>query len=83
MKCEQKLVNRIKRLVGQLNGVLTMMEEERKCDEIVTQLLASKGNIEKTISLITTQNLINKLSETENINIENIQKEIDLIIKSK
>lgn len=83
MKCDAKVVNRIKRLIGQLNGTLQMIEDERDCKEIITQLSASKSNIEKTMALIATNNLMNKLLELDEIDLEKYHEEVDLIIKYK
>ena len=83
MKCDQKVVNRVKRTIGQLNGVLDMIGQERDCKEIVTQLSASKSNLDRTISLITTQNLLNKIRENYDIDEQSIINELDLIVKTK
>jgi len=34
------VINRIKRARGQLDGVLRMLEEDRECEDVVTQLAA-------------------------------------------
>lgn len=83
MKCDQKVINRVKRTIGQLNGVLDMIGQERDCKEIVTQLSASKSNLDRTISLITTQNLLNKIRENYDIDEQSIINELDLIVKTK
>lgn len=35
-----KLINRMKRLIGQMNGITKMIEEDRYCDDILIQLSA-------------------------------------------
>ncbi|ELV3411035.1 persulfide-sensing transcriptional repressor CstR, partial [Staphylococcus pseudintermedius] len=52
MEYDKKMINRIKRVQGQLNGVIKMMEEEQHCKDIVTQLSASKGSLQRLISII-------------------------------
>lgn len=83
MKCDESVKNRIKRTSGQLNGILNMIEDERSCSDVVTQLSAVKANVEKLIAIITTANLINNIEENYDIKIEDLDKEIDLVIKSK
>lgn len=83
MKCDAAMFNRMKRLQGQINGILQMMMNERECDEIVTQLSSVRSNVDKTISLITTQNLVNEIEKQYNISVENVDEALNLIIKSK
>lgn len=47
MTYDKKMINRINRIQGQLNGVVKMMEEEKDCKDIITQLSASKGSIQR------------------------------------
>lgn len=37
---KKKIINRLNRLSGQLNGVKKMIEEDRYCDEVLIQLSA-------------------------------------------
>lgn len=83
MKCNPKLLNRIKRTHGQMNGVLKMMEEERSCEDIVTQLSAIRSSIDKTIALMTAENLMATIEETYGIEINDMDKEVDLLVRSK
>lgn len=83
MKCDAAMFNRMKRLQGQINGILQMMMNERECDEIVTQLSSVRSNVDKTISLMTTQNLVNEIEKQYNISVENVDEALNLINKSK
>lgn len=83
MRCDQKILNRVKRAQGQIQGVLKMMEEQRDCDEIVTQLSAIRATLDKTIALITTQNLINTIEETHDIELTGLEKAVNLVVRSK
>ena len=35
--------NRLKRIKGQLDGVITMIEDDKNCDTVIPQFLAVKG----------------------------------------
>ena len=83
MKCDSTILNRMKRLQGQFNGVIKMMEEERSCADIITQLSSSNSNVGKTMSLITTRNLINTIEQEHHITIDNIDEALELVVKSK
>lgn len=82
MKCNDQIINRIKRTHGQMNGVLKMMEQDTDCESLVIQLKAIKSSIEKTIGLITANNLIQNIEKEHSIEIQNIQEALDLIVKS-
>ena len=83
MVCDQKLKNRLKRTQGQMKGIIQMMESDIACMDIVTQLKAVRASIDKTIGLLTTQNLIQTIEESLNIKLENINDAVELIVKGK
>jgi DNA-binding FrmR family transcriptional regulator len=82
MECDQLLTNRIKRMQGQLNGILNMMQNSEGCNDLVIQLKAIRANLDKTISILTTNNLKQVLGERPN-NDKQINEALDLIVKSR
>lgn len=86
MEYDKKIVNRLKRSDGQLHGVLNMMEEGKDCVDIVTQLSAVRSSIDRTISLIVAENLVECVQENikdGNTGEERIQQAIQLLMKSR
>jgi CsoR family transcriptional regulator, copper-sensing transcriptional repressor len=83
MKCSPELQNRLKRAQGQMAGVLSMMEDERSCNDVVTQLSAIRSSIDKTIALMTTENLINNIEERYGIEIDEVDEAVGLLLRSK
>ncbi|MFW3496995.1 MULTISPECIES: metal-sensitive transcriptional regulator [Aerococcus] len=86
MEYDKKIVNRLKRSDGQLHGVLNMMEEEKDCVDIVTQLSAVRSSIDRTISLIVAENLVECVQENikdGSTGEERIQQAIQLLMKSR
>lgn len=82
MKCNPELLNRMKRLHGQMRGILAMMEKQDTCQDLVIQLKAIRANLDKTISLVTTENLQQiMLANPEDQ--QAIQQAMDLIVKSR
>lgn len=86
MEYDKKIVNRLKRSDGQLHGVLNMMEEGKDCADIVTQLSAVRSSIDRAISLIVAENLV----ECAQDNIKNgstgeesVEQAIQLLMKSR
>jgi DNA-binding FrmR family transcriptional regulator len=86
MQYDTKIKNRMKRIEGQVRGILRMMEEEKDCKDIVTQMAAVRSAIDKTIALVVSTNLeqcirtqIEKGEGTEDL----IQEAVQLLVKSK
>jgi len=44
---EEDLLNRLKRIEGQVRGLQRMITEQRACHEIVTQLLAARSALDQ------------------------------------
>lgn len=53
----EKVLKRIQKIEGQLRGVRKMIEDERTCKDILTQLLAVSGAMKGTISQVIKGNL--------------------------
>ena len=84
MKCDRKMMNRLKRAQGQMNGILKMMEDERSCEDIVTQLRATRSSIDKIIALITTENLMQTIESVQPLERkDSIDAALKLLIDSK
>ncbi len=39
----RRIVNRLKRLEGQIRGLQTMVESEKDCEDVLTQIMAAKS----------------------------------------
>ncbi|MFA7417912.1 MAG: metal-sensing transcriptional repressor [Acholeplasma sp.] len=82
MKCDAKIINRMKRIQGQLNGVLNMMQNEQSCIDVSTQLKAIKSSISKVMSLVATTNLIQTIEKDFKIELTNIDEAVDILLKN-
>jgi len=78
--------NRIKRIEGQLRGILRMMEEDKDCKEVITQLSATRSAIDRTIGVIVGSNLVEcvqnaneKGEDTEAL----VKEAVNLLVKSR
>ncbi|MGN7118623.1 metal-sensitive transcriptional regulator [Lysinibacillus odysseyi] len=85
LKYDVKTANRIKRIEGQLRGILRMMEEEKDCKEVITQLSAVRSGVDRTIGVIVSNNLLEciKEADTEDEMTDTIQEAINLVVKSR
>ncbi|EGK08433.1 protein of hypothetical function DUF156 [Desmospora sp. 8437] len=57
MKYEENVRNRLRRVEGQIGGVLRMMEGQQGCKEVVAQLSAARNAVDRIIALLVVANL--------------------------
>lgn len=57
MKCDKKIVNRLKRAEGQMRGIQKMMEEGQECYDMMIQLSAVRSSIDKIMGIMAAENL--------------------------
>jgi len=43
----QALLSRLRRIEGQIRGIQRMLEEDRVCEDIVTQLMAARSSLDQ------------------------------------
>ena len=76
---KNKLVTRINKLIGQMNGIKKMIEDNRYCDDILIQLSAIDKSIISLANVILDNHMHTCLIENiENGNYEVINEIIDL-----
>ena len=83
---KSKYITRLKRSEGQLRGIQKMIEEERDCVDILTQLTAVRSSVDRVIELIITENLtacINDPLEDPRAQKERLEKAVQYLIKRK
>ncbi len=87
MNYDDQMKNRVKRIEGQLRGILRMMEEEKDCKEVITQLSAARTAIDRTIGVVVSSNLVECVRAAEkdgSHNTEDLVKEaVNLLVKSR
>ena len=87
MYYNDQMKNRVKRIEGQLRGILKMMEEDKDCKEVITQLSATRTAIDRTIGLVVSTNLVKCVQdaiEQDGRNTDElIQDAVNLLVKSR
>lgn len=87
MNYDDQMKNRIKRIEGQMRGILRMMEEEQDCKDVITQLSAARTAIDRTIGVVVSSNLVEcvkQANETGQANTEElVQQAVNLLVKSR
>ncbi|AIF44897.1 MULTISPECIES: metal-sensitive transcriptional regulator [Virgibacillus] len=86
MKYDEKVMNRMKRIEGQVRGLIKMMEEQKDCKNVVAQMSAARNALDRTAALIVSTNLEQCIRE-EKENGENteelIKEAVNLLVKSR
>ena len=87
MDYNEQVKNRVKRIEGQVRGILRMMEENKDCKEVITQLSAARTAIDRTIGVIVSSNLVEcvqKANDTGEKSMEELVNEaVNLLVKSR
>lgn len=86
MEYTDKVFNRLRRIEGQVRGVLDMMEKERDCKDVVTQLSAIRSAVDKTIASIVVENLETCLRQDlqdDKSTHDTVKQAMDLLLKSR
>lgn len=77
---------RLKRIEGQVRGVLRLMEEGKSCKEVVSQLSAVRSASDKAIAQIVADNLRQCLLEEQAAGRDTdkmVQEAVELLVKSR
>ncbi|WP_404407379.1 metal-sensitive transcriptional regulator [Jeotgalibacillus malaysiensis] len=87
MDYSKQSVHRLKRVEGQLRGVLAMMEDEKDCKGVITQLSAIRTAIDRTIGLVVSENLVLCVREARDDDEREpddvIKEAVNLLVKSR
>lgn len=87
MEYSPQMKNRVKRIEGQMRGILRMMEEEENCKDVITQMSAVRTAIDRTMGLVVSSNLVDCVLEAEKLEKadqkELIEEAVNLLVKSR
>ncbi|MEI6639347.1 MAG: metal-sensitive transcriptional regulator [Chlorobium sp.] len=65
---------RLKKVAGQVEGLMRMIEKGEECSNIITQFQAAKAALDNTFSLVLHRNLKECMSHDDSENVEKILK---------
>ncbi|RDU35969.1 metal-sensitive transcriptional regulator [Neobacillus piezotolerans] len=86
MKYDDQMKHRVKRIEGQIRGILKMMEEDKNCKDVITQLSAVRSAVDRTIGVVVSSNLVECVLDAEKNGQktdELIQEAVNLLVKSR
>ncbi|MDT9546455.1 MAG: metal-sensitive transcriptional regulator [Chlorobium sp.] len=68
------VILRLKKMGGQVEGLIRMLERGEPCEHVITQFLAARAALNNTFSLVLERNLKECMSHDDSKNIEKILK---------
>lgn len=88
MLYDDNVKRRLRRIEGQIRGVLHMMEENKECKEVISQLSAIRSAADRSISYILAHNLEHclrkELEKGENADTKKLLEEaMNLMVRSR
>ena len=86
MTYDENVKRRLRRAEGQIRGVLKMMEEQKNCKDVVSQLSAIRSAVDKAIAYIVAVNLEQCILEEKDSGRDTsklVQEAVELLIKSR
>lgn len=88
MEYDDKVKNRLRRVQGQMGGVLRMMEDDKECKDVISQLSAVRKAVDRIIALLVVSNLehclLEEFQEGEEADTHQVLDEaVQLLIKSR
>ncbi len=85
-KYDDKVKNRLKRIEGQVRGIIKMMDEEKDCQDVVGQMAAVRNALDRALGVVVSSNLedcIRKQIENGEDTEETIKEAVNLLVKSR
>lgn len=82
---DDKVKLRLKKATGQLNAIQRMMDEEKDCKDVITQLSAVRSAVDRAIGIIVAENLADCISEIQSKEEKDelVKQAIELLVKSR
>ncbi len=74
----KRVVNRLKKVNGQISGIIKLIEKEEDCDKVIIQFQAAKAALESAFSESLSENLEKCLKSKDK---KNVKKILSLISK--
>ncbi|WP_017726121.1 metal-sensitive transcriptional regulator [Halalkalibacterium ligniniphilum] len=86
MEYTPEMKNRLKRVEGQIRGILRLMEEEQDCKAVITQMSAARSALDRAMAYTIAKNmqhcLIEQMEKGEDTD-EVVEEAIKLLVKSR
>ncbi|AFY86001.1 MAG: hypothetical protein CLLPBCKN_002617 [Chroococcidiopsis cubana SAG 39.79] len=74
------VINRLSRIEGHIRGIKTMVQENRDCPEVLTQIAAVRGALDRVARMILDEHLTECIARAARVG--NLEDEIDELKKA-
>ena len=82
VKAVAEVTTRLRRVEGQIRGIQRMIEDERDCEDIITQLMAARAALDKAGLLIVSSHVQQCLRGSSDPELEDgLHRVIELFLK--
>jgi len=82
VKAVAEITTRLRRVEGQIRGIQRMIEDERDCEDIITQLMAARAALDKAGLLIVSSHVRQCLRGSSDPELEeSLHRVIELFLK--
>ncbi|TNJ36315.1 metal-sensitive transcriptional regulator [Prosthecochloris vibrioformis] len=68
------IILRLKKVNGQIQGLMRMMEDKERCDKVIVQFQAAKAALDTTYSMVLQSSLHECMSRHDDENMDKILK---------
>lgn len=82
-KTQKDIINRLKTIRGHIAGIEKMVAEEKECDAILAQILATKSSIHKIGLLIMevhAHDCLSKPDENDRLDVEHVKEVLRMVL---
>lgn len=78
----KRIMNRLKRLEGQIRGLQSMMDSDKSCDAVLTQVMAAKSALNQVGLLIIAHSMRDCVRESKTDNVdEALDQALGMLLK--
>ena len=79
---QKSLQNRLNRMIGQLNGIKGMLDDNRYCGDVLTQVAAVQSALQSFATIVLQDHMQTcVVEEIQNGNVEVVEEVVDLMRK--
>ena len=71
---DSDIILRLKKVNGQIQGLMRMMEDKERCDKVIVQFQAAKAALDTTYSMVLQRSLHECMSQHDDKNMDKILK---------
>lgn len=80
---ERDLLNRLRRIEGQIRGIQQLIESQESCRAILTQVAAAEGALSQVGRIVQTCSVAEALLESSPVDVEHVRGTLKNVIRGR